>query len=102
MIRVACVYGTSDVPRSSRSRSKRHPHAAFFREAQGLAVSSLGIGTYLGAMDDSTDLAKVKVRYVADAVAAALAGKGVEPAETPAVGCAVRYQRSRRTRESSR
>ncbi len=54
---------------------------------------------YLGAMDDSTDAAKVKQRYVEAAVEAALAGKTPETTETPAVGCAVRYERSRRTKK---
>jgi peroxiredoxin len=54
---------------------------------------------YLGAMDDSTDAAKVKQRYVEAAVEASLAGKPPETTETPAVGCAVRYERSRRTKK---
>jgi thiol-disulfide isomerase/thioredoxin len=45
---------------------------------------------YLGALDDSPEGKKVTKKYVADAVAAALAGKLPETAETPAVGCAVR------------
>lgn len=53
---------------------------------------------YLGAMDDSTDASKVKRQYVAEAVEAALGGKTPETTETPAVGCAVRYERSKRTR----
>lgn len=51
---------------------------------------------YMGAMDDNTDAAGVKTKYVADAVAAALSGKSPETAETPARGCAVRYARERR------
>jgi peroxiredoxin len=50
---------------------------------------------YLGAMDDSPDGKKVTKKYVEDAVAAALAGKSPETAETPAVGCAVRYAKER-------
>jgi hypothetical protein len=45
---------------------------------------------YLGALDDSPEGKKVTRKYVEDAVAAALAGKLPETAETPAVGCAVR------------
>lgn len=55
---------------------------------------------YLGAFDDNTDEAKVRKTYVADAVAAVLDGKSVEIAETPAVGCAVRYIRSSRKKKS--
>jgi len=51
---------------------------------------------YLGAMDDSPDGKHVTKHYVADAVAAALALKQPEVAETPAVGCAVRYVRERK------
>lgn len=51
---------------------------------------------YLGAMDDSPDGKNVTKRYVEDAVAAALAGKAPETAETPAVGCAVRYAKTRK------
>jgi aryl-alcohol dehydrogenase-like predicted oxidoreductase len=41
--------------------------AGFYREAQGLTVSSIGIGTYRGEMDDATD------RGYVEAVSAALA-----------------------------
>jgi peroxiredoxin len=51
---------------------------------------------YLGAMDDSPDGKNITKRYIEDAVAAALAGKTPETAETPAVGCAVRYVRERK------
>jgi peroxiredoxin len=51
---------------------------------------------YLGAMDDSPDGKNVTKHYVEDAVAAALAGTKAAVAETPAVGCAVRYVRQRR------
>lgn len=54
---------------------------------------------YLGALDDSPDGKKVTKKYVEDAVAAALAGKTLAVAETPAVGCAVRYVKERRKRE---
>jgi len=53
---------------------------------------------YLGAMDDSTDSTKVTQDYVEDAVEAALRGEKAETTETPAVGCAVRYARPKRTR----
>ena len=51
---------------------------------------------YLGAMDDSPDGRKITKRYIEDAIAAALAGKKPEIAETPAVGCAVRYVKERK------
>jgi peroxiredoxin len=51
---------------------------------------------YMGAMDDSTDPAGVKVKYVEDAIAAALAGTKPDVTETIARGCRVRYARERR------
>ena len=47
-------------------------------------------------MDDSPDGKKITKRYVEDAVAATLAGRKPEIAETPAVGCAVRYVKERK------
>ncbi len=51
---------------------------------------------YMGALDDNTDPAAVKTRYLEDAVAAALAGRAPEKAETFANGCRIRYERRRR------
>ncbi len=51
---------------------------------------------YMGAMDDSPDGSKVTRRYVELAVEAALNGKKPAVAETVAVGCRVRYARTRR------
>jgi hypothetical protein len=50
---------------------------------------------YMGAMDDSTTATAVKRRYVDDAVAAVLAGRAVEVAETAPVGCQIRFERRR-------
>jgi peroxiredoxin len=51
---------------------------------------------YMGALDDSTDPAGVKTRYVEEAVAAVLAGKAPAVSETVGRGCLVRYARERR------
>jgi peroxiredoxin len=53
---------------------------------------------YLGAFDDSTDASKVEKHHVEDAVTAVLEAKTPTTAETPAVGCAVRYEKPKRTR----
>jgi peroxiredoxin len=53
---------------------------------------------YRGAMDDKTDPKQAKVNYVAEAIDATLAGKTPKVQETPAVGCAVRYERPKRTK----
>lgn len=50
-------------------------NAQFFRQACGLTVSSLGIGSYLGAMDESTDLG-----YTGAVVAAV--GRGINFIDT--------------------
>ena len=50
---------------------------------------------YMGAFDDKTNPLEAKVEYVPDAVAAALAGKEPEVAETVSRGCTVRYARER-------
>lgn len=50
---------------------------------------------YMGAFDDASDGVKVTRRYVDDAVAAVLAGRAVEVAETPPVGCLIRVARRR-------
>ena len=51
---------------------------------------------YMGAMDDNPDASKVQTKYLEEAIAAVRAGKPVKPAETPPIGCAVRFVRSRR------
>ena len=53
---------------------------------------------YMGALDDSPEGKKVSTRYVEAAVNKTLAGEKVELAETIPVGCAVRFERTRRSR----
>jgi peroxiredoxin len=53
---------------------------------------------YHGALDDDNDAEKAKVNYVAEAIEAALAGQTPKVQEEPARGCAVRYERPKRTR----
>ena len=57
---------------------------------------------YMGAMDDSTDSDKVKVRYLELAVAAAKEGKLPAKQETVAIGCRIRIERTRRNRSGSK
>lgn len=54
---------------------------------------------YMGGMDDSSQAAAVKRNYLESAAEAALAGKQPEIAETPAIGCRIRYGRERRRAE---
>lgn len=51
---------------------------------------------YRGALDDVTEAAEVKVRYVELAVDAGLRGQAPEVTSVPARGCAVRYKKERR------
>ena len=51
---------------------------------------------YMGAMDDVTDAAKVKRKFVEEAIAASLKKEMPEVKETPSRGCRVRYARERR------
>jgi peroxiredoxin len=51
---------------------------------------------YMGGMDDASEPAKVKARYLEDALDALLAGQSVQVAETPPVGCMIRSQLRRR------
>lgn len=51
---------------------------------------------YMGAMDDSTDSAGVKLRYVEEAIASARKGEKPAVTETIGRGCRVRYARERK------
>lgn len=55
---------------------------------------------YMGAMDDSPEGRNVTKRYVEAAIDATLAETVVKVAETIPVGCAVRFERVRRTRRA--
>jgi aryl-alcohol dehydrogenase-like predicted oxidoreductase len=48
-------HATADGTKRYAERFRGYAPAAHFREAQGLTLSSLGIGTYLGQPDDKTD-----------------------------------------------
>ncbi|MBR9804733.1 thioredoxin family protein, partial [bacterium] len=50
---------------------------------------------YLGAFDDSPAADKVEQRYLPEVVAALLAGDKVKIAETPPIGCLIRFKRTR-------
>jgi peroxiredoxin len=46
---------------------------------------------YMGAFDDSSKAAEVKVHYVQEAVDAQLSGAEIRTQETPPIGCRIRY-----------
>ena len=78
----------SATPEGTLRYAQRFPHLprAHFREAHGLRLSSIGIGTYLGDLDESTDL-----RYVTSIEAALRAGINV-------IDTAVNYRAQRSER----
>jgi peroxiredoxin len=47
---------------------------------------------YHGAVDDNRDETEVTVRYLEDALDAVLAGRTPDPADTPPVGCTVKWR----------
>ncbi len=51
---------------------------------------------YMGALDDNSNAELVKQRYLADAIAATLAGKEISKKETPPVGCRIRIETRKR------
>lgn len=62
----------------------------------GTAIEGKRKIVYQGAFDDSPDGKNVRKKYVEQAVAAALAGKSPDTTETQSIGCAVRYEKSKR------
>ena len=80
-------FATSEGTGNFEARFGQTSQTGFFRELQGLHLASIGLGTYLGEMDDSTDEASFR------AVEALVAG-GVN-----VIDSAINYrgQRSERT-----
>jgi len=80
------MYATIDGTARYIDRFAPYRDAAFYRSVRGLSISSLGIGTYLGAADDATD------QSYTDALVAAGAG-GINLFDT---AINYRHQRSER------
>ena len=94
-----------------KATQKKFPFVYLYDESQKIARDFGAVYTpefyvldgqrkvaYMGAMDDSPDGKNVTKRYVEAAIEAVLASTQPEVAETPAIGCRVRYERQRRTR----
>lgn len=94
-----------------RAESKQFPFPYLYDESQQIARKFGASYTpeffvldrqrkvvYMGAFDDSPDSEKIEARYVQPAIDAALSGNKPPVEETIAIGCAVRYKRSRRSR----
>jgi peroxiredoxin len=91
-----------------RAKEKQFPFAYLFDESQKIGRDYGASATphffvlsgdrkivYMGAMDDASDPAEVKVNFVDKAIDAALAGTAPGTAETFARGCGIRYARQR-------
>jgi peroxiredoxin len=91
-----------------KAAAKKFPFAYLYDESQKIAQDYGATYTpeffvlnkdrkvaYMGAMDDRTKAADVKVKYLEDAVAAVLKGQAPPKAETVARGCLIRYKRTR-------
>jgi peroxiredoxin len=91
-----------------RAKEKKFPFPYLFDETQQIAKDFGATFTpeffvlgkdrkivYMGALDDKTNPAEVKINYLEQAVAAALEGKLPETKKTAARGCLVRYERKR-------
>jgi len=102
-----------DAPEAMRRRAleKEFAFPYLFDESQEVARSFGAVRTpecfvidrdrrivYMGAFDDAPDGRDVGRRHVDEAVAALLAGAAVEVAETPPVGCQIRFARRRNPR----
>jgi peroxiredoxin len=92
-----------------RAEQKGFPFPYLFDESQKIAKAYGAAFTpeffvldkdrrvaYMGGMDDNSDAAKVKVKYLEPAVEAVLAGAKPETQETVARGCRIRYVRERK------
>ena len=80
------MYATTEGTTRYTDRFAQYRDAAFYRSVRGLQVSSLGIGTYLGADDDAADNA-----YIEALIAAGEGGINL-------FDCAINYRRQRSER----
>lgn len=108
-INVNLIEADSLAKRRERAKEKGFAFPYLFDESQQIAKAYGATRTpeffvldserkivYMGAMDDSSDAAKVTKQYVGPAIEAALSGTALEVKETVAVGCNIRFARKRR------
>lgn len=95
-----------------RAAAKKFPFVYLYDESQQIAKDYGATWTpeffvldksrkivYMGGFDDASTAANVKHQFLTPAIDAILAGKKPETAETPAIGCAIRYAKKRRVKE---
>jgi peroxiredoxin len=101
--------GDSPEKMKKRAEEKQFPYPYLFDDTQQIAKDYGAAFTpeffvlgpdrkivYMGGMDDNSNPAEVKVRYLDPAVEAALAGTKPKVAEAVAIGCRIRFARQRR------
>ena len=82
---LAFVYAKDDTQEVARAfGAEKTPEVMLFDRDRRLA--------YRGAVDDSSEEEEVQVHYLHDAIEAVLAGRSPEIAETPAVGCGIKWR----------
>ena len=94
---------------TKRAEAKKFPFVYLFDETQQIAKDYGATFTpeffvldksrkiaYMGGMDDSSYESMVTKRFLEPAIEAVLAGGKVDPTETTAIGCQIRYERTRR------
>lgn len=111
LVAVNCNSGEKDSLEAMAGRAKEKGFAfPYLKDETGAVGKAFGASrtpefvvldadrtvVYLGAMDDDPKGKAVKTRYLEDAVRAALDGRQPEVAETPPIGCGVKYPRERR------
>jgi peroxiredoxin len=107
-INVNKVPGDLPPAMKARAEKKKYPFPYLFDESQQIARDYGALFTpeffvlnrerrivYMGGMDDKSDPANVKQDCLQSAVETALAGKEPAIAETPPVGCRIRFARRR-------
>lgn len=93
-----------------RATAKGYPFAYLYDETQEIGRKYGAVFTpeffvldkerkvvYMGGLDDNSNASEVKINYLDPAIEAALKGAKPAKAETVAIGCRVRYERTRRT-----
>lgn len=111
LVAINCNSGDGDSLDAMKERAKEKGFAfPYLKDEAGAVGKAFGAtrtpefvvldgerkAVYLGALDDDPKGKAVETRYVEEAVRAALDGAAPAVAETPPIGCGVKYPRERR------
>jgi peroxiredoxin len=80
------AYAHDEPQETARAYGAARTPEVFVLDAQGRVA-------YHGAIDDDTDPGAVRTSYLRDALEAVLAGRAPAPAQTPPVGCTIKWSR---------